>query len=27
VQAPDGALLVLTDDADGKILRVTPAQR
>lgn len=24
VQAPDGALLVLTDDSEGKVLRVTP---
>ena len=24
VQAPDGALLILTDDAEGKVLRVTP---
>jgi aldose sugar dehydrogenase len=24
VQAPDGALLLLTDDSDGKVLRVTP---
>lgn len=24
VQAPDGALLLLTDDAEGKVLRVTP---
>jgi aldose sugar dehydrogenase len=24
VQAPDGSLLLLTDDADGKVLRVTP---
>ena len=24
VQAPDGSLLVLTDDAEGKVLRITP---
>jgi aldose sugar dehydrogenase len=24
VQAPDGALILLTDDSDGKVLRVTP---
>jgi glucose/arabinose dehydrogenase len=24
IQAPDGSLLVLTDDAEGKVLRLTP---
>jgi glucose/arabinose dehydrogenase len=27
IEAPDGAVLVITDANDGELLRLTPAQR